>query len=250
MTGPDQRQPYTAEIILAKKQGQELDSAPAKPAFSETEISAGGVAEVLQAIAALRADLSSLSGGSSAPPKAPAQNELGISAETEELKSQLADMSQAISDAKMEVASLRDPNSQSADDVVAASRELDAVVNSTEAATNEIMEAAEQIDDLAGRLSSQLSSDADKALAEEINERVIAIFEACNFQDITGQRITKVVNTLMYVDERVSKMMNLWGAVPGEATAGTDPESDDELLNGPAPEGEGTTQEDIDALFD
>jgi len=218
----------------------------------------------LDAIAELRADLSNgkmTAGSTGADTEPDLADELepaetvpgdGAVRENEELRKQLSELSVAISETKREISSLRDPAASSADDVKAATLELDAVVNSTEVATNDIMEAAEMIDDLAARLTSQLTNDADRALAEDINDRVIKIFEACNFQDITGQRITKVVNTLKFVDERVGAMMALWGAVPGESEGSlqTDADGDDHLLNGPALEGEASSQDDIDALFD
>jgi chemotaxis protein CheZ len=165
------------------------------------------------------------------------------------LKSQLTDLSDAILETKKELAHLSDPTRAAEGEVKAATLELDAVVGATEAATNDIMSAAEMIDDLASRLKSQASSHNEATLAEEINEKVVNIFEACNFQDITGQRITKVVNTLNFIDERVSKMMELWGA---ERQEGSQPESDGDsgLLNGPSLDGDGANQDDIDALFD
>ncbi|HAQ00066.1 MAG TPA: hypothetical protein DCQ35_08595, partial [Rhodospirillum rubrum] len=76
--------------------------------------------------------------------------------------------------------------------------------------------------------------------------------EACNFQDLTGQRITKVVNTMKFVEERVDKMMAIWGREsfrdleedPPMIAAG-----DNRLLNGPQDVGKGISQDEIDRLF-
>lgn len=43
-----------------------------------------------------------------------------------------------------------------------------------------------------------------------MNEMIVRIFEACNFQDLTGQRITKVVRALSFIEERVDAMMGVW----------------------------------------
>jgi len=67
-----------------------------------------------------------------------------------------------------------------------------AVVGGTEEATQQILEAAEAIDNAASALSKVNTPDQQKLLSEEIQERVVSIFEACNFQDLTGQRISKV----------------------------------------------------------
>jgi chemotaxis protein CheZ len=247
---------------MARRQGKNYYSASDSSGGSADEAGTLHDSDVLQAIASLRADvLARLDHGVSIPESvgavAPVESVAdGLDApelsnnENEELRRQLAELSEAIAETKQEIMSMRDPKSQSGDEVRAATLELDAVVDSTEVATNSIMEAAEQIDDLASRLCSQLSGSTDAALAEEINERVVNIFEACNFQDITGQRITKVVTTLKFIDERVSKMMELWGAEQVEGDGADRAMTDEDLLNGPSMEGEGASQDDIDALFD
>ena len=93
-----------------------------------------------------------------------------------------------------------------------------------------------------------------RSLAEDIAEQVVNIFEACNFQDITGQRITKVVQALQFIDERVAKMMDIWGGANDLAAFAPEPEEaegDEALLNGPALEEHHghASQDDIDALF-
>ena len=54
---------------------------------------------------------------------------------------------------------------------------------------------------------------AQPAAAVDIQDKVIQIFEACNFQDLTGQRITKVVSTLRFVEDRIMQMMDIWGGI-------------------------------------
>ena len=89
------------------------------------------------------------------------------------------------------------------------------------------------------------SSDAYiQRLGEDISELVMGIFEHSNFQDITGQRITKVVNTLKFVEDRIDKMINIWGQETIDELLSEMPETqhgeDDErrLLNGPQMEDE------------
>ena len=90
-------------------------------------------------------------------------------------------------------------------------------------------------------------------MADEMSERIVNIFEACNFQDITGQRITKVVNTMNFIDERIKRMMDIWGG--SELFKGLVPEQEEsapagDTLHGPALPDERISQADIDALFD
>ena len=128
-----------------------------------------------------------------------------------------------------------------------AGHELDAIVQATEDATNIIMETAEEF------LEADISDvDAYKA---KVDAGCIRIFEACSFQDITGQRIQKVVATLTYIEDRISQLLEAHGiAVTREEERAVDDEKEVEgdaaLLSGPQFEGEGADQAEIDALFD
>lgn len=126
-----------------------------------------------------------------------------------------------------------------------AGQELDAIVEATEAATNTIMTAAEAI-------MGADTSDAD-AYQALVNERIVEIFEACSFQDITGQRISKVVRTLGQLETRLStlveklKIMQIADA-PKEETA-EERRQRELILHGPQLAGEGVSQNDVDAYF-
>lgn len=140
---------------------------------------------------------------------------------------------------KREVAALK-PQSLKEERLPEAGRELDAIVRQTEEATNTIMAAAEEIMGLQGE-------------NEAIMAALMRIFEACAFQDITGQRISKVVGTLKFIDERVSSLADVLGITLDEES--DVPESEQEarkrelMLNGPQAAGEGVSQNDVDALF-
>ncbi len=77
--------------------------------------------------------------------------------------------------------------------------------------------------------------------------------EACSFQDLTGQRITKVVGSMKFVEERVNAMAELCGR--NEVQALTDqwelPQQIDDgaALEGPQRAGQGISQDEIDQLF-
>jgi len=76
-----------------------------------------------------------------------------------------------------------------------------------------ILEAVESIDQAASALMKVNSPDQQKLLSEEIQERVVSIFEACNFQDLTGQRINKVMTTMKFIENHIMVMMDIWGGV-------------------------------------
>lgn len=79
--------------------------------------------------------------------------------------------------------------------------ELEAVVTATENAANQIMEAAEAI-------STWLQSGGDPASLSTVTEQVNAIFEACTFQDLTGQRIRRAIEHLQQVETMLTGMMH------------------------------------------
>ncbi len=82
----------------------------------------------------------------------------------------------------------------------------------TERATQSILQAAEEIDQAANTLSASLKSAHDQGLAHDIQDRVVQIFEACNFQDLTGQRVSHVLETLKFVEEHVARLLAIWHA--------------------------------------
>ena len=78
--------------------------------------------------------------------------------------------------------------------------ELEAVVQATEEAANRIMEAAEAIGDWLR------DGKHDGTGLEAVNEKVNAIFEACSFQDVTGQRIRRAIQHLQHVENMLTDM--------------------------------------------
>ena len=74
-----------------------------------------------------------------------------------------------------------------------------------------MLSAAELIEKTAVAMKARLPDAADKRDLDLMMDAVVSIFEACNFQDITGQRIGKVVRTLDFIEERVVAMIQTWG---------------------------------------
>ena len=176
-------------------------------------------------------------------------------AQCEKLKVELDLIYDAINRTKREIAVLHG-KSFNGEEMAKVNGELGAVVGGTEEATQQILEAAELIDQAATALSKVTSPDQQKLLSEEIQERVVSIFEACNFQDLTGQRISKVMATMKFIEDHITVMMDIWGgvdAIKAHAPPAVDTrEGDARLLNGPRLENDAghASQDDIDALFD
>ncbi len=181
------------------------------------------------------------------------QNDLITVGDLNKLKSETDSIHRAISHTMREVASLHFGTF----DVERgrASRELDAVVDSTERATQQILDAAESIDEAADTLSAALKGDQEHALTSDIRDHVVRIFEACNFQDLSGQRIAKVLATLTFVEQSVARMLEIWGgraAVEDYAAASADERNaEDKLVSGPKLDGDSghVSQKEIDAMF-
>jgi len=173
----------------------------------------------------------------------------------EKLKVELDLIYDAINRTKREIAVLHG-KSFSGEEMARVNGELGAVVGGTEEATQQILEAAESIDQSASALTKVNSPDQQKLLTEEIQEKVVSIFEACNFQDLTGQRIKKVMTTMKFIENHITVMMDIWGgvdAIKAHAPPIVDTrEGDDKLLNGPKLDDDPghASQDDIDALFD
>jgi chemotaxis protein CheZ len=134
-----------------------------------------------------------------------------------------------------------------------AAGELAASVESMETATQKVLASVEAVDDCARVLVSALTDDYHHGLAQDIQDHVVRVYEACNFQDLAGQRIGKVITALVMVEEQLGAMIENSNKVTDsgrpDAAAGSQPSGD--LLNGPRLDGQGghASQQDIDLMF-
>jgi chemotaxis protein CheZ len=119
--------------------------------------------------------------------------------------------------------------------------ELQAVVSGTEQATQKILAAAEEIDLAANTLSAALAGKIEQELAQDIQDLIIRIFEACNFQDLIGQRVTKVSASVKFVEQHIARVLEEIKTASAAASG----------LHGPQLDGEEghASQHDIDAMF-
>ena len=131
-----------------------------------------------------------------------------------------------------------------------AAGELGAAVEAMEKATDKILKSAETIDDCAKALAIAHKSDYERGLTQDIQEHVTKLYEACNFQDLAGQRIGKVVTTLATVEQRVSgAIARCKGGGPRPVAVASAAKR--EFVNGPRLDGDGghASQRDIDQIF-
>jgi hypothetical protein len=159
----------------------------------------------------------------------------------------LVEMAGTIARAKTEIAALRGPDHAPAP-LFTASEALDAILRTTERATSDILEAAENVQEAAWTLREQ---GADPALCDELDRHATGIYTACSFQDLTAQRTQKVLQTLRYLETRIEGLVRSWGDGAGATgPAAPEPAADgdadlsqteidgvitDELFEGPGP---------------
>jgi chemotaxis protein CheZ len=217
------RKVFRIEEMTAPERPARLDEAPGQ---------VPGLAEIMQELGALRALLSGRplrpSSGSSALQRD----------EAERFASKLRLIRSTITGAGHEQPG---PNGSHLPGTPATriANELEAVMQGSEQATQKILAAAEEIDQAANTLSAVLKNDSEQGLAQDIRERVIAIFEACNFQDLTSQRVAKVMTSLGLIERQIARALD-------ELARESAPP-----MHGPrlADDGGHVSQSDVDSMF-
>jgi chemotaxis protein CheZ len=199
---------------------RKIDALAAK---RETAVDAAAIASVVEAVVA------SLSGD--------------MSIADLRLYHELEQLARYIESAKREIAAIR-PQDISAR-IPAAADELDAVVGHTAEATGTILDAAESMEKLVSAMPGEIGPVVAGA--------VTRIYEACNFQDITGQRITKVVNTLKYIEQKIDGLLAAFGegVIAAESPSPAEEPADEKtrLMHGPQLPQEANKQAEIDAIL-
>lgn len=153
---------------------------------------------------------------------------------------------------KHELATIRDAIARSERELAALRRgvpaprlqqELGAAISGMDEATQKILHATEAIDESARALHASLQNDYNRGLAQEVLEQAVRIYEACNFQDLAGQRINKAISALKQVEQQLDRLSDIWGKVDHAPAAN--------LINGPKlDEDTGhANQIDIDRMF-
>ena len=114
------------------------------------------------------------------------------------LHAELEELKNTVEALKRELSAVR-PGDIGQEYIPGAADELEAVVGATESATESIMNACDSV--------LTLAKETDKS--SEIEDLVVNIYEACSFQDITGQRIRKVTSSLKQIDAKVKSIMEI-----------------------------------------
>lgn len=169
---------------------------------------------------------------------------------------ELVEMSEAIARTRHEIAQIKPPH-QFDKQLISATEELDQILEATEKATSDILEAAEEIQEVAWILREK---GIDIELCDKIDQRATDIYTACSFQDITGQRTEKVVRALRFIEQRINAMIEIWGvddiafkvtdlASKMQTFAGAAVRDDAHPLHGPRERGTGLRQDEVDRML-
>ena len=179
---------------------------------------------------------------SPAPATAPQQDQ-----KLESIELQLAAMRAAIARSKAELANLSDNPEEKP--IERAQRELQAAIAGMEGATEDILKSSEGAEEAARSLFASLRDDSKRGLAHDIIDHVVKIYEHCHFQDLAGQRISKVIGTLRNLEDKLARLVEVWGGL--DQMPRSDQRARPSLLNGPKLEGDRghASQAEIDRMF-
>jgi chemotaxis protein CheZ len=161
----------------------------------------------------------------------------------EHIYMELKDLHNLIEETRREISASR-VSDISGTHIPVATDELDAVVAATEVATSTIMDSCDAI--------TEYSQNLDSAHKDYMLAEVTKILEACSFQDITGQRITKVIKSIQQIEEKINTLMAvLEEKIPGLPSSVLEDNrtGDARLLNGPQMADKAISQSDIDKLL-
>lgn len=124
----------------------------------------------------------------------------------EELHLQVAELSAAIELTRQEI---RELGAQQAQDggFKPGSDEISDISAHTEQAVSEILRAAEAMQASAW---AAREDGTDSDICDRLDKCAIDIYTACTFQELTSQRIRKLVSLLTFTEERVEAMIQRW----------------------------------------
>lgn len=249
---PPTNRPFRAE---ATKRNVRPSAIPA-PGDAGAQSFMMGIAEALDALRAeLRGDIAALLDqkiGVSGLPSAKPREGMTAEQELHLLRQEIASLSTTIERTKKELASLYQ-TSKDNKRIDVMRDELGAIVKDTESATSTILENMEAVDEVAQLIKTKAGTAEIKEAADAILDRVVKVFETCNFQDLTGQRINKVVNTMKLIEEKVTNLVGIWGT---DALAAYKPTQEvkgqdqlDKTLATTTKSDSRVTQADVDKMF-
>jgi chemotaxis protein CheZ len=141
------------------------------------------------------------------------------------------------------------PGAESSASLRAMNDQLLAVIDNATSSANRILTACEQLDEVAKQMPG--------LRGRRISAVIARIYEACSFQDLTSQKVAKVVSLLSEIETKIDHLALALGVhpeqdvPPAEVTAAElmEKPNDVSLLKGPPIPGQGMDQSEIDRLL-
>jgi len=129
------------------------------------------------------------------------------------------------------------------------SDEIDKIRSATQDAAGAILAVTEDIENFA--------DEDDGVMQAAVFDITTAIYEACSFQDITGQRLTRVEEMLRHIELSVTRAMAVLGdadatgrsAELSDLVEKEDSRKEEQILHGPQDAGVANSQEEIDKIL-
>lgn len=169
------------------------------------------------------------------------------------LRGEVVKLFEYIQRIRTELASIQPPGTEGSP-FARISDQLAGIVETTEQATQNIMAAVEDAYNGVKVLAEDNANPGAKFYYDLIDKDLNVIIENCAFQDITGQRIGKVVKTMNLLEGTINSLIVLVGADKAEPMAlpfqAVDRIDQGVALAGPQRQGQGISQAEIDKLFD
>lgn len=135
-----------------------------------------------------------------------------------------------------------------------AADQIKAITEESEAATNTVMDATEEISNIATKLQREIKFAGASPIFQDILDNSQKVLEACQTHDIIEQRLSRVIRTINLVEGTLNSMVVTVGkgAVTDMETAisGIHVRDGDLELSGPPTNGSGLSQPEIDTIFD
>jgi chemotaxis regulatin CheY-phosphate phosphatase CheZ len=165
--------------------------------------------------------------------------------EADRMRIDLVEMLNAINRTKSEIAAIH-PGDDGGNHFDQASTELDAIVDTTEKATSDILAAAERVQEIGWTLREQ---GVEASICDLIDSHATAVYMACSFQDITGQRTRKVIEVLRFLEARIDAMIRIWRLDDLEFTQASGNRLVAPQVRGPQETGDRLQQKAVDQLI-
>lgn len=254
MSPPPQKPVFSAELHLGRVNGHSLNG----HGHGQSSDATAGLDDLKAELKRLSDKIDGLAASGTAAPGVaagePSAALAGEQAALDKVRHEVEAIAARITLTKQEIAALKHPLAKE-DKLSSASLELSAVVKSTEEATQSIMQVAEHLDEITREVTSLVTDSYVVGRLNEMTESITKLFEACSFQDLTGQRITKVVKTIDFIEERVETMQVIWGRkdiekIPVPEEDEIHKKDDGLVLHGPTDAAGGAiSQDEVDKLF-